>query len=195
MKISASALALTVAGAMLAATAFAQGTGGSGSSGATTGTSKDMKNTPGSGSTSAPSSSPDPASPGATSKDAKKSGSMKSKDGMKSDSSMKSDSMKSGGSMAGGNAEQVKAVQQALKDKGVNPGPVDGKMGPKTSSALREFQKKEGLKASGRLDAETAAKLGVQAKTSDSSSTATPSASPSTGETGGNKPAATGEKK
>lgn len=85
---------------------------------------------------------------------------------------------KSGKAAAGGNAEQVKAVQQALKDKGMDPGEVDGKMGPKTQSALREYQKKEGLKESGRLDTETMAKLGV-AKTSDSGTT-TPSASPST---------------
>jgi peptidoglycan hydrolase-like protein with peptidoglycan-binding domain len=88
--------------------------------------------------------------------------------------------MKSGKSgrsaAAGGNAEQVKAVQQALKDKGHDPGDVDGKMGPKTQAALKDFQQKEGLKASGRLDSETAAKLGVQAKADTSSS---PAASPS----------------
>ena len=182
MKIWASALALTVTAAMLTATAFAQGSGGSSSGGgATTGTSKDMKNTPGSGATSAPTTGADPASPGATStsKDMKKSGSMKS-----------SKDSKSGGGMArGGNAEQVKAVQQALKDKGVDPGPVDGRMGPKTSSALREFQKKEGLKASGHLDAETATKLGVEAKSSDAATPTTPSASPATGS---NAPSATG---
>jgi peptidoglycan hydrolase-like protein with peptidoglycan-binding domain len=90
---------------------------------------------------------------------------------------------KSSGKMArSGGAEQVKAVQQALKDKGMDPGEVDGKMGPKTQSALREYQKKEGLKESGRLDTETMAKLGV-AKTSDTGST-TPSASPSTGSSG-----------
>jgi peptidoglycan hydrolase-like protein with peptidoglycan-binding domain len=88
---------------------------------------------------------------------------------------------KSSGKMArSGGADQVKAVQQALKDKGVDPGEVDGKMGPKTQSALREYQKKEGLKESGRLDTETMAKLGV-AKTSDTGSSTTPSASPSTG--------------
>jgi peptidoglycan hydrolase-like protein with peptidoglycan-binding domain len=108
-------------------------------------------------------------------------------DTMKSDS-MKSDStMKGSGGTAGG-AQRVKAVQQALKDKGHDPGAIDGKMGPKTQSALREFQSKEGLKASGRLDAETMAKLGVEATgASAPSGTTTPSASPSgtTGATGG----------
>jgi peptidoglycan hydrolase-like protein with peptidoglycan-binding domain len=96
---------------------------------------------------------------------------------MKSGSAAKSG--KSGG-MAGGNAEQVKAVQQALKDKGHDPGDVDGKMGPKTRQALREYQQKEGLKATGRLDNETASKLGVQAgKAADSGAAGSPSASPS----------------
>jgi peptidoglycan hydrolase-like protein with peptidoglycan-binding domain len=92
---------------------------------------------------------------------------------MKSGSAMKDG--KSGRS-AGGNAEQVKAVQQALKDKGHDPGDVDGKMGPKTQQALRDYQQKEGLKATGRLDGETASKLGVQASADTSSS---PAASPS----------------
>ena len=69
-------------------------------------------------------------------------------------------------------------MQQALKDKGHDPGDVDGKMGPKTQGALRDYQQKEGLKATGRLDAETAAKLGVQAK-ADTSSSSSPAASPS----------------
>jgi len=89
--------------------------------------------------------------------------------------------MKNGksGRAAGGNAEQVKAVQQALKDKGHDPGEVDGKMGPKTQAALRDYQQKEGLKATGRLDSETASKLGVQASASSSSSSSSPAASPS----------------
>ena len=86
---------------------------------------------------------------------------------------------KSGRAAAGGNAEQVKAVQQALKDKGHDPGEVDGKMGPKTQAALRDYQQKEGLKATGRLDSETASKLGVQASASSSSSSSSPAASPS----------------
>ena len=95
----------------------------------------------------------------------------------------KSDTMKSGraAGMAGGKSGEVKAVQQALKDKGHDPGAVDGKMGPKTQAALRDFQSKEGLKASGRLDTETMSKLGVEAKAGASAtgSSTTPSASPS----------------
>jgi peptidoglycan hydrolase-like protein with peptidoglycan-binding domain len=85
-----------------------------------------------------------------------------------------------------GSPEQVKAVQQALKDKGHDAGDIDGKMGPKTQAALRDFQQKEGLKATGRADAETMAKLGVEAKTgaadsSSSSAAASPSGLSSSG--------------
>jgi peptidoglycan hydrolase-like protein with peptidoglycan-binding domain len=88
----------------------------------------------------------------------------------------------SGGKMAAGK-EHVKAVQQALKDKGHDPGAVDGVMGPKTQAALKEFQSKEGIKESGRLDAETMSKLGVQARSgaaAESPAGSSPSASPST---------------
>ena len=69
-----------------------------------------------------------------------------------------------GGSMrasAKGSNAQVMGMQQALKDKGFDPGSVDGVMGPKTSSALRAYQKSENLTTTGRLDGDTRAKLGV----------------------------------
>jgi peptidoglycan hydrolase-like protein with peptidoglycan-binding domain len=108
---------------------------------------------------------------------------------MKSGSAMKGD--KSGGAAAAGGSEQVKAVQQALKDKGHDPGEIDGVMGPKTQAALRDYQQKEGLKATGRLDSATASKLGVQAKADTSSSTspaASPSGSSSTGASSSSSP-------
>lgn len=114
MKMWTNVLAMTMAGALVAATAFAQGSGG---------TNTDM--------------------------------------------------MKS--SMTG--RDDVKAVQQALKDKGHDPGPVDGVMGPKTQAALRDFQKSSGIRESGRPDNETMAKLGVEGRTS-STGAASPSASP-----------------
>jgi peptidoglycan hydrolase-like protein with peptidoglycan-binding domain len=59
--------------------------------------------------------------------------------------------------------EQVKAVQQALKDNGLDPGTVDGRMGPKTQAALRDFQKAHGMDATGRIDMKTMQSLGVEA--------------------------------
>jgi peptidoglycan hydrolase-like protein with peptidoglycan-binding domain len=72
----------------------------------------------------------------------------------------------------GGN---VRVVQEALKAKGHDPGPIDGRLGAKTTAALRDFQKKEGLPASGRLDGQTLGRLGL------GSDTATASASPGSG--------------
>jgi len=57
--------------------------------------------------------------------------------------------------------QEVKSAQDALKAKGYDPGASDGAMGPRTRAALRNFQKAEGLRATGRLDTDTRSKLGV----------------------------------
>jgi peptidoglycan hydrolase-like protein with peptidoglycan-binding domain len=61
----------------------------------------------------------------------------------------------------GASTEQVKSVQQALQAKGMDPGPIDGIMGPKTAAALKAFQKDQKLTDSGTLDDQTREKLGV----------------------------------
>jgi hypothetical protein len=53
-------------------------------------------------------------------------------------------------------------VQEALKAKGNDPGPIDGRMGPKTRAALKAYQEANGLKATGQLDNQTAEKLGIK---------------------------------
>lgn len=58
--------------------------------------------------------------------------------------------------------EDVKSVQEALKGKGHNPGPIDGVMGPHTQQALRAFQRSQNIQQSGQLDSSTASALGVQ---------------------------------
>ncbi len=80
-------------------------------------------------------------------------------------------------------ATDVRAMQTALKDKGHDPGPIDGRMGPRTAGALRNFQKSENLTVTGRLDAATAEKLGVTAPAA-SARTDTPNAKTQAG--GGN---------
>jgi len=83
-------------------------------------------------------------------------------------------------------AVDVRGAQEALRDKGFDPGPVDGVMGPRTAAAVRDFQSKEGLSATGQLDADTRARLGgLSGATSGStrSDTSAPAASPSTGAT------------
>ena len=53
----------------------------------------------------------------------------------------------------------VRQAQQRLLDKGYNPGDIDGIPGPRTSNALRQFQRDQGLMSTGRLDAVTIEKL------------------------------------
>jgi SH3 domain-containing YSC84-like protein 1 len=57
--------------------------------------------------------------------------------------------------------EKVRKVQTALKDRGLNPGPIDGVMGSKTMAAIREFQSQQGMAATGRLDQSTMAALQI----------------------------------
>ena len=58
-------------------------------------------------------------------------------------------------------SDQVRSVQQALQAKGMDPGPVDGIVGPRTQEALRAYQKDQNLPQTGNLDAQTLGKLGV----------------------------------
>lgn len=66
------------------------------------------------------------------------------------------------GATAPGSHTRVKAMQQALTDRGFDPGPSDGVMGPRTTSALMEYQKSEKLTVTGQLDVATAAKLATK---------------------------------
>jgi len=78
----------------------------------------------------------------------------------------------------------VRSYQQSLKDKGHDPGPIDGIHGPRTSAAVREYQKKEGLTVTGRYDDETMGRMsgtGTVRTGSDGTAPASPSASPATG--------------
>jgi hypothetical protein len=53
----------------------------------------------------------------------------------------------------------VRSAQQALRDRGFDPGPIDGVMGPRTTAAVKDFQQKENLNVTGGLDADTHARL------------------------------------
>jgi len=152
MKSWKNALALAFAGVLVSTVAFAQATTPSG----------DQK---------APGDSDTTKSGAADMDKADKSGEMKS--------GMSDTIMKSGKATRGGNRDQVRAAQQALKDKGHDPGMVDGVMGPKTQAALKDFQKSQGIQDTGRLDAETMSKLGIEGR-SGAGGPSSPSASPST---------------
>ena len=78
-------------------------------------------------------------------------------------------------------APDIERAQQALKQAGHDPGPIDGVMGARTRAALEAYQKQQGLEASGRLDPATAAKLGGPGNQSRAPGDESPSASPTTG--------------
>lgn len=86
--------------------------------------------------------------------------------------------------MASGN-QDVKKVQQALKEKGQDPGAIDGVMGPKTQEALKAFQQQQGLTASGTLDEQTKQALGInQGASAGQSSSKQPSGRSASGNSG-----------
>jgi len=51
------------------------------------------------------------------------------------------------------------AVQEALAAAGFNPGTPDGRQGPKTTKAIKDFQKSRGLAADGRVGKKTLSAL------------------------------------
>jgi peptidoglycan hydrolase-like protein with peptidoglycan-binding domain len=58
-------------------------------------------------------------------------------------------------------SDDIRTMQKSLSDKGYDAGPADGVMGPRTRTAIRQYQTSEKLTVNGRLDEETAGKLGV----------------------------------
>jgi peptidoglycan hydrolase-like protein with peptidoglycan-binding domain len=49
----------------------------------------------------------------------------------------------------------TKEIQKALKNAGFDPGAIDGKIGPKTKQAIKEFQRVKGLKVDGVVGSKT----------------------------------------
>jgi peptidoglycan hydrolase-like protein with peptidoglycan-binding domain len=66
------------------------------------------------------------------------------------------------GTLAAQGSTTVREAQQALKDKGFDPGPADGVNGPKTRSAVMDFQKQQNLDPDGKLGPKTLGVLGVK---------------------------------
>lgn len=70
----------------------------------------------------------------------------------------------------GSSGETVRQLQQALKDKGYDPGEIDGIFGSRTKQAVLAFQKDNGLAADGIAGPKTLSALGIQASNTNSSS-------------------------
>lgn len=58
--------------------------------------------------------------------------------------------------------ERLRAVRDALKERGYQAGPTDAAMNPHTAEALRSFQRRQGLQITGRPDAATVMALGLE---------------------------------
>jgi hypothetical protein len=56
----------------------------------------------------------------------------------------------------------VREAQQALRDLGYRPGPIDGVVGPRTREALARYQRSQKIAVTGRLDSETMVRLDIQ---------------------------------
>jgi hypothetical protein len=64
--------------------------------------------------------------------------------------------------------EKKKDIEQALQDKGFEPGSVDGVIDSQTQSAISKFQRDNNLPATGTVDEQTAKQLGVEIMPSSS---------------------------
>jgi peptidoglycan L-alanyl-D-glutamate endopeptidase CwlK len=73
----------------------------------------------------------------------------------------------------GNKGERVQALQQTLKNKGFDPGNVDGDFGPATEAAVISFQKSEGLLADGKAGPNTLSELGLDVLEEDKRGDAT----------------------
>ena len=89
--------------------------------------------------------------------------------------------------------EVVKQVQQQLNQKGYEVGSADGQAGPRTQAGVKKFQESQKLNATGRIDQQTLAALGINeqdatggfGRSPASSSSPSGSSSGSSGSSGG----------
>ncbi len=58
-------------------------------------------------------------------------------------------------------SQQIKRIQQSLDKQGFKSGHADGKWGPETADAGKQFQQKEHMQITGKLDQQTLQALGV----------------------------------
>ena len=63
--------------------------------------------------------------------------------------------------------EETMEMQRALTARNLYQGPIDGVWGPKTESAVRNFQTQSGIDVTGKLDDRTAHALGIDENDAD----------------------------
>ena len=98
---------------------------------------------------------------------------------------------------AGLSADVVRQAQEKLSAAGHDVGRADGIIGARTKQGLKAFQQSKGIEATGQLDQQTLAALGVESAATGATSGAmpersvkTPSSAPESGpaQTGGQQP-------
>jgi peptidoglycan hydrolase-like protein with peptidoglycan-binding domain len=111
-------------------------------------------------------------------KDTIKDKAVRAKDKMKETIAHARDKMRSKTGGVDGRAAMTdtRAAQEALKTQGFDPGPIDGRMGPRTRTAVSDYQRKNDLPVTGMLDDATMSKLNVRS----SRDSDVPAASPTT---------------
>jgi hypothetical protein len=67
---------------------------------------------------------------------------------------------------------RVQQIQLALKSAGFDPGSSDGKLGPRTKAAVRDFQQANGLNPDGKVGSRTWSKLEPYLKTAQAAAPA-----------------------
>jgi peptidoglycan hydrolase-like protein with peptidoglycan-binding domain len=82
---------------------------------------------------------------------------------------------------AAGHRDNIKKMQQTLRDKGHYRGKVDGVFGLRTRASIRAYQKAGNLPATGQLDTQTAGKLGVRPEVREETGYETTQDKPSAG--------------
>lgn len=66
---------------------------------------------------------------------------------------------------AASGSDRTRDAQQALKDKGYDPGPIDGIVGPQTRAATKKYQEANNLTPDGRLNPKVMDSLGLHEHT------------------------------
>jgi peptidoglycan hydrolase-like protein with peptidoglycan-binding domain len=66
-----------------------------------------------------------------------------------------------GGSGRSAADPQTRQLQQALRDRGFDPGPIDGIQGPRTRQAIMDYQRSNNMQATGRASPQMLSSLGV----------------------------------
>jgi len=77
-------------------------------------------------------------------------------------------SLRGGTSVSGGamdlSVDEIRQIQIVLQQKGFNIGTIDGRLGARTKEALIAFQRQQGFQATGTIDQQTVAALGVSVR-------------------------------